>query len=158
MARIDNPWARARSDLPWTPPDSDVDGSRSIPFKVWDLTVVRQISDEFKATGNERLVQYVTADCGKNIAALEWEIQDVVNHLLLLSPTDYHRSEWCERKVHEGTRVRPDARWIPCDAYTLKTTYENPRTGWRGIVEYFFKFGLSPTGTLVFMVSVHPST
>ena len=157
MARLNNPWACARPELPWQPPDSGFGETRVISFKVWDLADVKEVARAFADSQDQNLVQYVTDDCRKNIAALGWEIQDVLDHLLLLTPDHYRGSEWCERTMQPGTRRNPDARWLPCDAYVLKIPYQHPATGWRGPVEYYIKFSFWTNRKLVCLVSCHTS-
>lgn len=154
MPRIDNSWARANVNLPWPPPDSDNEQSRTIPFKVWDLDDVYRVAKACLETNSDNLIVSVTEDCGRNLQALEWEAKDVAEKLLLLPKADYQNSQWCKRSAQSGVVQKPAMQWLPCDSYVLKTL-DQTKSGWTGIVEYYFKLCLSPTRKLILMVSVH---
>lgn len=155
MSRIDNPWAQSNAKLPWLPPESNDEKSREIPFKVWDLADVFKVAQACLETDDDNLIVYATDDCRNNIQALEWEARDVAEKLLLLLPKGrYQNSQWCKRSYQPGVTQKPEAVWMPCDAYALKIVDSNA-SGWSGLIKYYFKLCLSVRGTVVLMVSAH---
>ena len=154
MSRIDNPWARVNAKLPWPPPESDDEKSREIPFKVWDLADVYKVAQACLESDDDNLIIYATDDCRDDIQALEWEPRDVAERLLLLPKARYQNSQWCKRGFQPGVTKKPEAIWLPCDAYVLKTV-DRTKSGWSGLIEYYFKLSLSVRGTVVLMVSAH---
>lgn len=72
--------------------------------------------------------------------------QRVVDQIKGLKDADYIDSEWCENG--KGAIAA-------CDAYSYKVIETAPATGKPLRMEYFLKFAVSRTGTLVLMVSCH---
>ncbi len=79
---------------------------------------------------------------------LEYDNLDLFN-LALAAARDgrYKNSEWCQSK--------PGGPWAACDAYSLvriERDHENEKD-YR--CEYYVKFGISDTGTVLLIVSCH---
>jgi hypothetical protein len=88
-----------------------------------------------------------TEKCRKDIR--KWfddDWQRVSDILGSLQNADYIDSEWCENG--QGAIAA-------CDAYSYHVTETAPATGKSLRMEYFVKFAVSKTGTLVLMVSCH---
>ena len=96
---------------------------------------------------NENQLQAWTEKCRKDVR--KWfddDWQCVVDLLGNLESGDYIDSEWCENG--RGAIAA-------CDAYRYRVTEIAPATGKPVRMEYFLKFAVSKTGTLVLMVSCH---
>lgn len=88
-----------------------------------------------------------TEKCRKDVR--KWfddDWQRVGNLLGSLKDADYIDSEWCENG--KGAIAA-------CDAYSCYVTETAPATGKPLRMEYFLKFAVSKTGTLVLMASCH---
>ena len=95
----------------------------------------------------ENQLQAWTEKCRKDIR--KWfddDWQRVSDILGSLKNADYIDSEWCENG--RGAIAA-------CDAYSCHVTETAPATGKSLRMEYFVKFAVSKTGTLVLMVSCH---
>jgi hypothetical protein len=95
--------------------------------------------------GNQ--LQAWTEKCRKDIRKWfddDWQrVSDILGNL---KDADYIDSEWCENG--KGAIAA-------CDAYSYHVTEAAPATGKSLRMEYFVKFAVSRTGTLVLMVSCH---
>lgn len=92
-------------------------------------------------------LQAWTEKCRKDVH--KWfddDWQRVVDFIGGLTQEDHIDSEWCENG--KGAVAA-------CDAYSYKVTEVAPATGKSVRMEYFLKFAVSRTGTLVLMVSCH---
>lgn len=94
-------------------------------------------------------LQFWTAKCRRDAANLTLAPADVGSLIRELNERDYRDSEWCENGK---------GFWAACDAYTL-TRNEYVKTAGKWFhIEYFLKFAESRAGTLVLIVSCHPSS
>lgn len=93
-------------------------------------------------------VKLWTRRCVDKAADLGFDAAGVGGLIRELSNQDYRDSEWCENGKG-GTAA--------CDAYTLSRLEHVEATNKSYRIEYFLKFALSKTGTLVLMVSCHTS-
>jgi hypothetical protein len=96
---------------------------------------------------DENRLQAWTEKCRKDVR--KWfddDWQSVVDLLGSLESGDYIDSEWCENG--KGAIAA-------CDAYSYRVTETAPATGKPIRMDYFLKFAVSKTGTLVLMVSCH---
>lgn len=59
----------------------------------------------------------------------------------------YRDSEWCEQ--------RPGGPWAACDAYTLVRKEWIPYAHKEFQIEYYIKFAIAKTGTVILLVSCH---
>lgn len=59
----------------------------------------------------------------------------------------YRDSEWCEQ--------RPTGPWAACDAYTLTRKEWIPYAHKEFTIEYYIKFAIAKTGTVILLVSCH---
>lgn len=59
----------------------------------------------------------------------------------------YRDSEWCEQ--------RPTGPWAACDAYTLMRKEWIPHAHKELQIEYYLKFAIARTGTVILLVSCH---
>ncbi|NWF45277.1 hypothetical protein F3K02_08425 [Hydrogenophaga sp. D2P1] len=75
------------------------------------------------------------------------DLQRVADLIGSLKKSDYIDSEWCENG--KGAVAA-------CDAYSIRRFERAPATGQALQMDYFLKFAVSKTGTLVLMVSCHP--
>lgn len=88
-----------------------------------------------------------TEKCRKDVR--KWfddDLQRVANLIGSLRASDYIDSEWCENG--KGAIAA-------CDAYSVRRTETAPATGQKLQMEYFLKFAVSKTGTLMLLVSCH---
>ncbi|MBL8438262.1 MAG: hypothetical protein JNM61_08700 [Zoogloeaceae bacterium] len=94
-------------------------------------------------------VVFWTTRCRRDAANLTLAPSDVGELIQKLRGVDYLDSEWCEN----GKGI-----WAACDAYQLVRDEPNDWTGKVYRTEYFLKFALGRTGTLLLMVSCHLSS
>lgn len=95
----------------------------------------------------DNALQGWTEKCRKDVRKWfddDWE--RVVNLMKSIKNTDYIDSEWCENG--KGAIAA-------CDAYRYHLIETAPATGQPIRMEYFLKFAISKTGTLLLMVSCH---
>lgn len=59
----------------------------------------------------------------------------------------YRGSEWCEQ--------RPTGPWAACDAYTLTRKEWIPNAHKEFQIEYYIKFAIAKTGTVILFISCH---
>lgn len=88
-----------------------------------------------------------TEKCRKDVR--KWfddDLQRVADLIGSLKESDYIDSEWCENG--KGAVAA-------CDAYSIRRVERAPANGQVLRMEYFLKFAVSKTGTLVLMVSCH---
>jgi hypothetical protein len=108
---------------------------------IYDLSRVQALAQE------ENQLQAWTEKCRKDVRKWfddDWQrVSDLIGSL---RNADYIDSEWCENG--KGAIVA-------CDAYSYYLTETAPATGQPLRMEYFVKFAVSKTGTLVLMVSCH---
>jgi hypothetical protein len=102
-----------------------------------------------KEHGPEGVNQW-TQKCLGEIQALSLDKEDVwelVKNVLLTGT--YLGSEWCER--HEN------GPWAACDAYSFIRREWFPTANKYLDCEYYLKLAISKTGTLLLLISFHPS-
>lgn len=87
-----------------------------------------------------------TKRCRLKVQDLGWDADDVAQLLLSLTAADYKDSEWCDNGK---------SAWAACDAYTVSRREWVEATRKELNIEYFLKFAIGKTGTLVLMVSCH---
>ena len=154
-----NPFFAVRSDLPWPPPSDQqgAEATRDIPFRVWVLDEIRAIAAKQLADVPSDVIVAVTNDCAEDMQRDGLTFEFLAQMILDIDEDeDYDKSFWCMKSHRKGVRVHPDALWLPCDAYIMPTTEEMPN----GTVvqkRYYLKMCKSLAGTLLLMVSVHPS-
>lgn len=91
-------------------------------------------------------LKFWTRDCRQDAANLGFETTDVGELIRGLTDRDYRDSEWCENGR---------GAWAACDAYTLRRLEFLEKAGKSFPMEYYLKFALSKSGTLLLMVSCH---
>lgn len=74
------------------------------------------------------------------------DYEEVAKLIQCIKARDYIDSEWCENG---------SGSIAACDAYTVRRQEELPATGKWMTFEYFLKFAIGKTGTLVLAVSCH---
>lgn len=90
-------------------------------------------------------VRFWTRKSAFDAKELSLEAEGVGQFLLALRADHYRDSEWCT-----------DGRaWAACDSYVLLRKEWVPSAGKAMLMEYFLKFAVSKSGTLVLMVSCH---
>lgn len=87
-----------------------------------------------------------TKRCRLKVQDLGWDADDVAQLLLSLTVVDYKDSEWCDNGK---------GAWAACDAYTIRRREWVEAARKELTIEYFLKFAIGKTGTLVLMVSCH---
>jgi len=152
-----NPFVRQRNELPWPPPSSEPgqEESRVIPFQVWQLTDIQTIAQKY-LDGEDSLIHQATPRCLDDMQKEKLELGDVARLLLRLESDDYLNSRWCMAGSRPGVKMRPDALWLPCDAYCLLVETEN-ESGTCVEKKYYIKVCRTATGTMLLIVSMHPS-
>jgi len=87
-----------------------------------------------------------TTKCRRDVPNLGWVEDDVADLIRSLNPSDYKDSEWCDNGR---------GAWAACDAYVIRRREWIEAARKEMTVEYFLKFAIGKTGTLVLMVSCH---
>ena len=106
---------------------------------LYDLAQVRGIAQ------TRGRVRFWTRKSAFDAQELNLDAEAVGQFLLALQPQNYRDSEWCT-----------DGRaWAACDAYVLLRREWVPSAGRAMLMEYFLKFAVSKSGSLVLMVSCH---
>lgn len=89
-----------------------------------------------------------TRKCIHDLQKYTLDGQDVVVLLKeALRNGRYRNSEWCQQ--------RPIGPWAACDAYTLTRMEWIPYAYKELPVEYYIKFAIAKTGTVILLVSCH---
>lgn len=104
------------------------------------------LSEVQALTHRASAVSLWTQKCRRDVANLGFDTADVGELIRELTDQDYRDSEWCEN----GRNA-----WAACDAYTLCRPEFLEKVGKSLPMEYYLKFALSKTGTLLLMVSCH---
>ena len=93
-------------------------------------------------------LNFWTKDCIKDAANLGLDTVDAAKLLVdALSNGSYKDSEWCDQK--------PGGPIAACDAYVLIRKEWNKYTFSELTCEYFLKFAVSKTGSVILLVSCH---
>ncbi len=91
-------------------------------------------------------VQLLTTKCRHDVQSLGFDEEEVATLLQSLVAEDYKDSEWCDN----GRGF-----WAACDSYTIRRK-EWVETAHKELtMNYFLKFAIGKTGTLVLMLSCH---
>lgn len=89
-----------------------------------------------------------TRKCKDDLQKYTLDATDVVELLTeALRYGRYRDSEWCEQ--------RPKGPWAACDAYTLTRKEWIPHAHKEFHIEYYIKFAIAKTGTVILLVSCH---
>lgn len=103
---------------------------------------------QFLVTDENRLKAW-TKKCRNDVDKyFAGDYEELAKLIQCIKARDYIDSEWCEN----GSSFI-----AACDAYTVRRQEEMPGTGRLTMFEYFLKFAISKTGTLVLAVSCHTS-
>ena len=92
-------------------------------------------------------VTLLTAKCRQDVQNLGWDEDDVSQLLLSLTVRAYNDSEWCDNG---------QGAWAACDTYTVMRREWVETARKELTMDYFLKFAIGKTGTLVLMLSCHP--
>lgn len=116
-------------------------GGEKIPDgPLYDLDRVKEMVKDGKG------LQLWTRDCVKDVAALGWDHEDVIDLIQRLCKDDYIDSEWCENGR---------GAYAACDAYTSKALEWIEAANKNMLIEYFVKFAINKLGTMVLTISCH---
>jgi len=138
-------------ELPWPPSNGD-EKSRVIRGPLWPLSEIQGVAkDQLREA---RRVIPVTRDCLEDLQKLSFNLDDVARLMLQLQAKHYENSVWCMATPNEGVAVRPERLWYPCDAYAI-TRVEHLDSGWSGQVNYYLKFCVHNTKSLILLLSAH---
>ena len=98
---------------------------------------------------DERCLKALTRKCRHDVDKFfAGDYEEVARLIQCIKARDYIDSEWCESG---------DGGIAACDAYSVRRVEEMPATGKLMTMEYFLKFAISKTGTVVLVVSCHAS-
>jgi hypothetical protein len=107
---------------------------------LYDLARVKAL-----ATQADR-VKLLTEKCRQDVHNLGWDEDDVAQLLSILTAGDYKDSEWCDNGK---------GAWAACDTYTIRLRDWVETAHKELTMNYFLKFAIGKTGTLVLMLSCH---
>lgn len=103
--------------------------------------------DEVRRQLNAGSVVLATPKCTKDVAQrLQWDKGDVWAAFNSLASKHYVSSEFC---------LIQNNVWVCADAYAIYNYYDGNEGGWT--VDLYLKFGVSPNGRVLLMISCHPS-
>ena len=91
-------------------------------------------------------VKLLTEKCRNDVHNLGWGEDDVAKLLLNLTTANYKDSEWCDNGK---------GAWAACDAYTIRRREWVEAARKELTLDYFLKFAIGKTGSLVLMLSCH---
>jgi hypothetical protein len=84
----------------------------------------------------------------RDVADMGWDLEDVRDLLKQAIQSGSRKNpEWCEAK--------PGGHIAACDAYSLARLETNPNSGMGMLMEYYIKFALGHTGTVILIISCH---
>ncbi len=152
-----NPYVNLRPQLPWPPPCSDegAEDTREIPFKIWDLTDLKNVAQAV-LDGKIDLMKGLTKACVADMQSEHITIEYAAELLLLLlTDDDYENSRWCNVGARP-TKCRPELLWMPCDAYVVSINQDDKHGIPRKKI-YYIKLCLNSGGTMLFLISLHES-
>lgn len=111
---------------------------------LYDLARVQSLVED------ENRLKAWTKKCRNDVDKyFDGDYEEVAKLIQGIKARDYIDSEWCE---NGGGSI------AACDAYTVRRQEEMPGTGKLTTFDYFLKFAISKTGTLVLAVSCHTSS
>jgi len=98
----------------------------------------------------EQAVRVWTLKCSKDMQKWGLDTDDLVEIIgLALGSGRFITSEWCMQK--------PNGAWAACDAYSVIRDEWIPAARKEMGMEYYVKFSIGKTGTIMMVVSCHPS-
>lgn len=150
-----NPYVRFRPELPWPPPSCDKDKrhTRVIADKIWSLDQFKTIAAKCIA-GTPNSIIAITKNCEDDMQNHMLRYEDVADIIGLLTDDDYENSLWCMRSKRNGTQCAPESLWMPCDSYVIEIELEDEPDE---SITYYLKMCQNITGTVLLMISTHPS-
>lgn len=97
----------------------------------------------------EEVFSLWTNKCISDAKKYQFEMVDIAGLIKsAISSNGYRDSEWCEQK--------PGGPWAACDAYSF-SRHEWSHVAYKEIAfDYFVKFAISKTGSILLIVSCHP--
>lgn len=125
-----------------SPPPTMGSGEKIIGGPIYSLERVREILKDGAG------LQLWTRDCASNVRALGWIHDDVIGLVRKLEGSNYIDSEWCENGK---------GAYAACDAYTVRSREWVDTADKEMMIEYFMKFAINKSGTMVLTVSCHTS-
>lgn len=156
MVNSTNPYLTVLPDICHPPLCTDPDGSdRKIGeealWKLHELVEIASSDDDenVKMVTNRAVRDY------ENLVENGFDLNDVLAQLAVKGV--FKGSWWCKTSPSKDRNGKPRGvgAWIPCDAYSITLDYENPKTGYCGIANYYLKMCKSLDGSVVLFVSVH---
>jgi len=98
--------------------------------------------------GGEKNLQLWTSKSARDVAALTWDADDVLElvRLAILSGTR-HRPEWCVQS--------PEGPAAACDVFTIFREETGRADGIKRVMHYYLKLAVSRTGKLLLIASCH---
>lgn len=123
-------------------PPKDGESRKIAGGPLYDLAAIQAL------TAQPDSMKLWTRRCVDKAADLGFDAAGVGGLIRELSKQDYRDSEWCDNGKGGAAA---------CDAYDLRRNEYVETAGKTYRMEYFLKFALSKTGTLVLMVSCHTS-
>jgi hypothetical protein len=124
------------------PPNFDGTAQKIASGPLYELSRVQSLS----STGEG--VVFWTRKCNQDVMSLGWDADDVAGLIRDLKPANFRDSEWCEN----GKNL-----WAACDSYSIVRDEWIQHANRHYSYEYFLKFAISVSGTVVLTVSCHLS-
>lgn len=100
--------------------------------------------------GVENIISW-TRKCVEDIQKMALDADELADLVFkALNKGRYIGSEWCQQQ--------PSGPWAACDAYRLRCQEWSPVARREIEMEYYLKFAIGVSGTILLLASCHPST
>ncbi len=115
------------------------------------LALLSKAKEGLKNEDEQPLVQYFTKRCTRDVANLEWDLEDLIHFLMeVIEHGKYNDSEWCDGSNERHIAACDSYQYIKKDVWQQKARiYMDEDT--------YIKFAISKSGLLMLLVSCHPS-
>lgn len=137
------------SEYSQSPPEELSEDRMKVTGPLYDLDLVKALVGE-----DGQGLKLWTRKCGQDVN--KWFDEDfevLADMFASLQAHHYLHSEWCTN----GREVNGKQAVAACDAYRCRRA-ETLATGKQVQMEYYLKFAISKTGSLLLLVSCHAST
>ena len=101
-------------------------------------------------------VKVVTRKCRRDLRNLDVEPEEIPGLVrYALTNGRYRASVWC--LLSEDRNRANTLSWAACDDYIVSRSEWIPQSGRRMDIEFYVKFAIGQSGSLLLLISYHPS-
>lgn len=143
--RMESVTIMVNNSLPRMLPPGTVltESQRVIAGPVYELSDVQAIARSKGTKG----INVITKDCQEEVTGYFLDASDLQDMILELKQKDYHNSLWC--------LATPKSPWFAADAYRLLRIERDNVQRITVRYQYYLKFAISQTGSILLFFSVH---